>query len=75
MTDWQSKNETLADELWDSLNMDSITVAISRDWAKEYGLPPSDPFYWDLDKDLYHIKGIHGMHCLVRTYFRSLKEN
>jgi hypothetical protein len=72
-TDWQSENETLADERWESLNIDSITVAISRDWAAEHGLPPSDPFYWDLDKDLYHVKGIHDMHCLVRTSFHSPK--
>jgi hypothetical protein len=70
-TDWQSENETIADGLWDGLNMDSITVAISKDWAAEHGLPPSAPFYWDADKALYHVKGIHGMHCLVRTTVHS----
>ncbi|KAI0432349.1 hypothetical protein F5Y09DRAFT_353642 [Xylaria sp. FL1042] len=63
-TDWQSENATVADALWDSIDISPITVAISKKWAAEHGLPESNTFYWDEDKALYHIKGIHGMHCL-----------
>lgn len=65
MTDWQSANETVADALWDSIDISPITIAVSKSWAAEHGLPESNTFYWDEDKALYHIKGIHGMHCLV----------
>lgn len=64
-TDWQSENETIADALWDGIDISPITIAVSKTWAAEHGLPESNTFYWDKDKALYHIKGIHGMHCLV----------
>lgn len=63
-TDWQSENETIADALWDGIDISPITIAVSKTWAAEHGLPESNTFYWDKDKALYHIKGIHGMHCL-----------
>jgi len=63
-TDWQSENDTIADALWDSVDISPITIALPKTWAAEYGLPESNTFYWDEDKALYHIKGIHGMHCL-----------
>jgi hypothetical protein len=68
-TDWQSENDTIADALWDSIDISPITIALSKTWAAEHGLPESNTFYWDEDKALYHIKGIHGMHCLVRSFF------
>jgi hypothetical protein len=70
-TDWQSENATVADALWDGIDISPITIAFSKKWAAEHGLPESNTFYWDEEKALYHIKGIHGMHCLVRSFFHS----
>lgn len=64
-TDFWGKNETLADELWESLSTDAVTIAVDKNLAAQKGLPPSDTFYWDTDKSLYHIKAIHDIHCLV----------
>lgn len=64
-SDYWGKNETLADELWDSINIDPITVALSSEYIEQHGLADSAQFPWDDDKRTYILKGFHDQHCLV----------
>ena len=65
LTDYWGENNTLADYLWDALDTDPVTVAISDVWAKQHHLPQSIRFPWDDSKGLYYIKAFHQLHCLV----------
>ncbi len=65
-TDYSGDNETLADELWDSINSTSAgAVALDDEWATSRGLIRAHRFPWDKTKGLYYIQGIHDVHCLV----------
>lgn len=63
--DYWSINETLADQLWDSIGTDELVVALDEFYQSAHGLPPSNPFPWDQSKGLYYIKSMHLLHCLV----------
>lgn len=65
MTDYWGENETLSDEMWNSINTDAIQIAADDDWALEHDLPLSGRFPWDDSKGLYFVKSVHDMHCLV----------
>lgn len=54
--DWWGENETLANELWESINVDAQVVALSLDYVAEHNLPESDPFPWDTERRLYFPK-------------------
>jgi hypothetical protein len=55
MTDWQSQNDSVADALWDSIDISPITIAFPKLCVAEHGLPEWNTFYWDAlmrcDKD------------------------
>ena len=70
-TEYLSANETLTDDLWDNLDMNSLVVALDDKWAVEHGLPISVfRFPWDQEtKGVYFLKVYHGLHCLVRLCF------
>jgi hypothetical protein len=65
MSSW-GKNETEADEYWESLDASPVVVALDyNEAAQQYGLGKSAPFPWDNEKGLYYIKAFHHIHCLV----------
>ena len=70
-TEFAANNETLADELWDGIDVSPITVALSDDWARDHGLEASVRFPWDDEKGLYFLKVFHSLHCLVSCYHRG----
>ena len=65
-TDYWSTNQTLADELWESIDTDPMVVALSDDFADAHDLPRSDRFPWDETKGRYFVKVFHQLHCLVK---------
>jgi hypothetical protein len=47
---------------------DKGIIALDNVYAKEVGLPASQPFPWDAEhKSIYITNGHHNLHCLVRT--------
>lgn len=64
-TDYSSTNATLADALWDSISTSHGAVALSDDFVRAKGLRPARRFPWDESKGLYHVQGVHLMHCVV----------
>ena len=65
-TDYSGENETLADELWESINTTSAgAVVLNHGWAASKGLIRAQDFPWDDEMGIYYIQGIHSMHCLV----------
>ncbi|CAI6336795.1 unnamed protein product [Periconia digitata] len=59
------KNDSEADEFWDSLDASPVVIALTyEEAASKYGLGPSAPFPWDNEKGLYYIKAFHHLHCL-----------
>ena len=57
---------------WDAIDTNAMAVALHDDYATSVGLPPSTPFPWDTERTIYYVKGIHDLHCLVRTV-RNMK--
>jgi hypothetical protein len=74
-TDYWSKNETLADELWEGIDTNPMVVALTDDFADSHGLPRSDRFPWDESKGRYFVKVFHQLHCLVSTFTNTLVLN
>ena len=70
-TDYLSDNDTLTDDLWNNMSIDSLVVALEDSWAAEHGLPRSVfRFPWDPEtKGVYFLKVYHGLHCLVSPFF------
>lgn len=64
-SDYSSSNETLADSLWESIDISPIIVTLSDDYARQHQLETSARFPWDDAKGIYHIKAFHHLHCLV----------
>lgn len=69
---WTSKSpyfgedEAAADRLWDDINIDNGTVALSDTFVEAMGLPTAQRFPWDQEKGVYLLNGFHSLHCLVR---------
>lgn len=69
--DWESgygphnKNQTLQDELWESMRISPGVVALTDDYARSKGLHLSQRFPWDENYGIYFISGYHKLHCLV----------
>ncbi|KAF7931133.1 uncharacterized protein EAE97_009342 [Botrytis byssoidea] len=65
-TDYMSNNDTLQDEMWDSIDTSPLVVALDDEWATEHQLPLSVfRFPWDPEaKGIYFLKAFHGLHCL-----------
>ena len=66
-TNYVGENETLADELWDNINLDGTVVALSPEYVKEHKLEKSSPFPWDTEREVYFLKVFHSLHCLVSS--------
>ncbi|PYI24195.1 hypothetical protein BO99DRAFT_428464 [Aspergillus violaceofuscus CBS 115571] len=73
-TDYTSDNQTLATYMWDSLNLDSMVIAPTIEWAEAMGLPDSWDFPWDPTRKIYFVKVYHQLHCLknIRRAFNQL---
>lgn len=70
---WESEspyaqdNITAADEEWMAVDISNGFVALTKEHAKDLGLPPSLRFPWDQQhKELYLLTSIHSVHCLIR---------
>ncbi|KAI1327327.1 hypothetical protein F5Y16DRAFT_198762 [Xylariaceae sp. FL0255] len=72
-TKYDSENETLQDQLWHDISVDSAYVALDDEWATQRGLPIAQRFPWDHSKGLYLLHGFHNLHCL-KTIYLSLAE-
>ncbi|KAI1124478.1 hypothetical protein F5Y10DRAFT_285026 [Nemania abortiva] len=68
VTPYGSENETLQDQLWYGINVDSAVVALSDDWAIQHGLRKAQRFPWDQSKGIYILHGFHNLHCLKIIY-------
>ncbi|KAH8714037.1 hypothetical protein GQ44DRAFT_762659 [Phaeosphaeriaceae sp. PMI808] len=70
-----SVNDTLSDELWDSVDTNPMVVALTDEFADAHGLPRSDRFAWDKSKGRYFVKVFHQLHCLkfIRRAFVDLE--
>ena len=69
-------NHSLADELWEAIEIDPGIVAIPLDWAEEHNIAETQPFPWDSSKGLYVINAFHNIHCLVSdSLFLFLTQN
>jgi hypothetical protein len=49
------------------MEIDYINVALTKEYAKEKGLPPSADFPWDHTHSVYMITSMHSLHCLVTS--------
>ena len=68
------EDETIADQMWNSLSIDNGTVALDDSYVVQMRIPLSQRFPWDDSKGIYLLNGFHSMHCLVRvSSMKSLK--
>ncbi|KAK1139856.1 hypothetical protein N8T08_011101 [Aspergillus melleus] len=74
-TEYTSSNETHADYMWDSLNIDPMIIAPTLEWAESMNLPASWVFPWDPNRRIYFVKVFHQLHCLkvMRRSFHDLR--
>jgi len=63
-TDYTSENATLANEMWENLNVDPTAIALPLEYIKEHNLLKSSPFPWDTERVLYFPRAFHNLHCL-----------
>ncbi|KAL3478696.1 hypothetical protein BJX99DRAFT_224186 [Aspergillus californicus] len=73
LTDYSSLNNTLADNLWHSINIDSGVVALPDSFAASHNLRKAQRFPWDTSKGIYILHGFHNLHCL-KIIYTSLSE-
>lgn len=74
---YNSPNETLTNEAWESLEYDLGSVALTHEFAASKGLPPAQAFPWDESKGIYFLNAYHGLHCLkvMRRSVLQLRDN
>ncbi|KAI0907488.1 hypothetical protein F4823DRAFT_602887 [Ustulina deusta] len=68
VTPYSSENETLQDQLWYNINVNSAVVALSDDWVAQHDLRKAQRFPWDQSKGIYILHGFHNLHCLKIVY-------
>lgn len=74
VTSYSSSNQSLQDELWNSINVDHGVVALPDSWVAEHGLRTAQRFPWDQTKGVYLLHGFHDLHCLKVIHI-SLSEH
>ncbi|MCJ1478395.1 hypothetical protein MMC13_007075 [Lambiella insularis] len=72
-TEYASTNLTLAQDLWEGINLDAGMVALPDEWTDSVNLPRAQAFPWDHDKGLYILNSFHVLHCL-KSIHRSIRE-
>ena len=60
-----SKNRTIANAAWNSLELGTGMVALPDEYADSQGLLNAQRFPWDNSKGVYFLNGFHALHCLV----------
>jgi len=70
-----SPNDTSRDEMWASMNLDRIVVALDHEEARHLGLPKSTNFIWDDTKEYFGINAYHQLHCLQSLYTTVLEDH
>ncbi|KAL5042277.1 hypothetical protein BDW71DRAFT_211318 [Aspergillus fruticulosus] len=63
-TPYGSKSIAESDHAWVNMEIEYINVALSKEEAKDKGLPPSANFPWDPNYSVYMITSMYSMHCL-----------
>ncbi|KAL9610188.1 MAG: hypothetical protein Q9167_005092 [Letrouitia subvulpina] len=73
---YNSPNEALTNEAWESMTYDLGSVALDSHYAASMGLPPAQPYPWDESKSIYFLNAHHGLHCLklMRRTFIELRD-
>lgn len=66
-TPYTNPNETLANKLWDDINIDVGMVALPEEFVAAHGLPIAQRFPWDRSKGIYLLNGHHNLHCIVSS--------
>ncbi|PYI09966.1 hypothetical protein BO78DRAFT_307039, partial [Aspergillus sclerotiicarbonarius CBS 121057] len=70
---YSQENVSASDHAWVNMEIDYINVALTKEEAKEKGLPPSANFPWDPDYSVYMITSMHSMHCLKSLHRSNLE--
>ncbi|KAL4985035.1 hypothetical protein BDW68DRAFT_180081 [Aspergillus falconensis] len=65
-TPYGSKSIAESDHAWVNMEIEYINVALSKEEAKDKGLPPSANFPWVPNYSVYMITSMYSMHCLYR---------
>ncbi|KAI0142954.1 hypothetical protein GGR57DRAFT_508423 [Xylariaceae sp. FL1272] len=68
VTQYDSRNQTLQDQLWHDINLDAAYVALPDDYVDEHELRRAQRFPWDTSKGLYLLHGYHNLHCVKIVY-------
>jgi hypothetical protein len=71
-TDYWSTKQTVADDLWESIDTNPMVVALTDGFVDSHGLPRSDRFPWDENKGGYFVKVFHQLHCLVSSPWEAV---
>jgi hypothetical protein len=71
-TEYSRENVSESDHAWVNLEIDYINVALTKEYAKEKGLPASADFPWDHTHSVYMITSMHSLHCLVISLLRTI---
>jgi len=66
-TPYTNPNETLANKLWDDINIDVGMVALPEEFVAAHGLPIAQRFPRDRSKGIYLLNGHHNLHCIVSS--------
>lgn len=63
-TEYSSLNQTLQDELWDSVVWTHGMIAVDREWATSQKWHDTMPLPEDKSKGIYLLEAYHEVHCL-----------
>ena len=66
-------NDTATLALWQSINLESGTIALPDTIANSLNLPHAERFPWDHSKGMFLLTGYHDLHC-TKTIAISLYE-
>ncbi|KAJ5589247.1 hypothetical protein N7537_011925 [Penicillium hordei] len=72
-TPYSTESISESDHAWVNMEIDYINVALSKEEAKEKGLPPSANFPWDTNYSVYMITSMHSLHCLKSLHRSNLE--
>jgi hypothetical protein len=69
MTDFMDQNRSVSDVLWTDLDAHPILVALDSEYITAHDLRPSAQCPQDDSKQLYQVKALHHIHCLVSSAY------
>ncbi|TVY82084.1 Phenylalanine aminomutase (L-beta-phenylalanine forming) [Lachnellula suecica] len=68
-----SKDRTIANAAWETVNLDHGVVAMPDEYTQSRGIMKAQRFPWDASKVIYLLNSHHNLHCL-RTLRTSVIE-